>query len=83
MSIYLPFAIGRKGGVSVPSYGPGLSLLMALVAGIVPSAALPVIAYALLSLLVRLDSLNAPAVAAHYGSISVVSFVAGTSVLEQ
>lgn len=43
---------------------------------------LPLIAYALLNVLTSLSRLDAAAVAAHYGSISIVTFVAATSVLE-
>jgi hypothetical protein len=82
MSIYLLFAIGFKGGVSVASYGIDMSLGMSLLAGIILSAVLPFIAYALLRVLSKLDTTNAAAVAGHYGSISIVTFVAGTSVLE-
>lgn len=83
LSIYLLFAIGIKGGVSVSSYGVDASLIAALLAGVVLSAVIPLIAYGFLRFGVKLDSLNAAAVAAHYGSISIVTFVAATSVLEQ
>ncbi|MBC6408485.1 MAG: sodium-dependent bicarbonate transport family permease [Rhodobacteraceae bacterium] len=82
MSIYLLFAIGFKGGVSVAAHGVDLNLGMSLLAGSVLSLLLPLIAFALLSALSRLDRVNAAAVAAHYGSISIVTFVAGTSILQ-
>lgn len=82
MSIYLLFAIGFKGGVSVASHGIDQTLLLSLLAGVVLSAALPMIGYGLLRVMTALDPLNAAAVAAHYGSISIVTFVAGSSVLE-
>ncbi|MEM7630689.1 MAG: sodium-dependent bicarbonate transport family permease [Pseudomonadota bacterium] len=82
MSIYLLFAIGFKGGVSVADHGIDGTLALSLLAGIVLSAALPLIAFALLQVLGNLSRLDAAAVAAHYGSISIVTFVAGTSVLE-
>jgi hypothetical protein len=82
LSIYLLFAIGVKGGVSVSSYGFSSSLVAALVAGALLSAALPLLAFALLRFFVKLDRLNAAAVAGHYGSISIVTFVAASSVLE-
>ncbi|WP_299684019.1 sodium-dependent bicarbonate transport family permease [uncultured Tateyamaria sp.] len=82
MSIYLLFAIGFKGGVSVADHGIDGTLALSLVAGIVLSAVLPLIAFALLQVLGNLSRLDAAAVAAHYGSISIVTFVAGTSVLE-
>jgi len=82
LSIYLLFAIGFKGGVSVADRGIDAKLGLTLVAGVILSAIIPFIAYALLRLLSKMDALNAAAVAGHYGSISIVTFVAATSVLE-
>ncbi|MEM6275828.1 MAG: sodium-dependent bicarbonate transport family permease [Pseudomonadota bacterium] len=82
MSIYLLFAIGFKGGVAVADNGIDAQLLATLAAGLVLSAAIPFVAFALLKTLTRLDTLNAAAVAGHYGSISIVTFVAASSVLE-
>jgi hypothetical protein len=82
MSIYLLFAIGFKGGVAVADHGVDLRLALSLLAGVVLSAVLPFIAFFLLQSMTHLSRLDAAAVAAHYGSISIVTFVAGTSVLE-
>lgn len=82
MSIYLLFAIGFKGGVSVADHGIDATLGLSLLAGVVLSAVLPLIAFSLLQVMGNLSRLDAAAVAAHYGSISIVTFVAGTSVLE-
>ncbi|MEM9099109.1 MAG: sodium-dependent bicarbonate transport family permease [Pseudomonadota bacterium] len=82
LSIYLLFAIGFKGGVSVTDHGVDATLLLTLLLGVLLSALIPFIAFALLQVMTRLDRTNAAAVAAHYGSISIVTFVAGTSVLE-
>ena len=82
MSIYLLFAIGVKGGVSVAAHGIDAKLGLALLVGIILSALLPLIAFALLRLMTSMTRLDAAAVAAHYGSISIVTFVAGTSILE-
>ncbi|MEM1234206.1 MAG: sodium-dependent bicarbonate transport family permease [Pseudomonadota bacterium] len=82
MSIYLLFSIGFKGGVAVADNGIDGQLLATLAAGFVLSAVIPFLAFALLRVLTRLDTLNAAAVAGHYGSISIVTFVAGSSVLE-
>jgi hypothetical protein len=81
LSIYLLFAIGFKGGAGVAAHGIDARLVGTLVAGLVLSATLPFVAFALLKALTRLDTLNAAAVAGHYGSISIVTFVAATSVL--
>lgn len=82
MSIYLLFAIGFKGGASVASYGLDARLGLSLLMGVFLSALLPLIAFALLRVMTGLSRLDAGAVAAHYGSISIVTFVAATSVLE-
>ena len=82
LSIYLLFAIGFKGGVSVAAHGIDAKLGLTLLAGIILSAGLPIIAFALLKVMTDLSRLDAAAVAAHYGSISIVTFVAATSVLQ-
>ncbi len=82
MSIYLLFAIGFKGGAAVAANGIDATLLMAVGAGLVLSFGLPLIAFALLKIMTGMDRIDAAAVAAHYGSISIVTFVAATSVLE-
>lgn len=82
MSIYLLFAIGFKGGAAVAANGVDAKLLSAVAAGIVLSFGLPFVAFAVLKVLTKLSPLDAAAVAAHYGSISIVTFVAATSVLE-
>jgi hypothetical protein len=82
MSIYLLFAIGFKGGVAVSAHGIDQTLVLALLAGLVLSFALPLLAFALLRVMTGLSAVDAAAVAAHYGSISIVTFVAATSVLE-
>ncbi|WP_103334296.1 sodium-dependent bicarbonate transport family permease [Pseudotabrizicola formosa] len=81
LSIYLLFAIGFKGGVAVADHGVDARLLSALLAGVVLSFALPFVAFGLLRGLTQMSTTDAAAVAAHYGSISIVTFVTGTSVL--
>ena len=81
MSLYLLFAIGFKGGVAVSAHGAGLDLVLALVAGVVLSAMLPFAAYGLLRRMTGLSAVDAAAVAAHYGSISIVTFVTATAIL--
>ena len=81
MSLYLLFAIGFKGGVSVSDHGIDLALGASLLAGVILSFALPLIAFALLRALTRMSVTDAAAVAGHYGSISIVTFVAASSVL--
>ncbi|MBL9047791.1 MAG: sodium-dependent bicarbonate transport family permease [Tabrizicola sp.] len=82
MSIYLLFAIGFKGGVSVADHGLDATLVAALLAGVALSFAIPFVAFAMLKAMTRLSVTDAAAVAAHYGSISIVTFVTGSSVLQ-
>jgi len=82
MSIYLLFAIGFKGGIGVAAHGVDVKLVGTLVAAGVLSFGLPFIAFGLLGFMTKLTTLEKAAVAAHYGSISIVTFVAATSVLE-
>lgn len=82
MSIYLLLAIGFKGGAAVSQSGIEAQLIAALAAGIVLSFVLPFIAYGLLRVSTRLDGMNAAAVAGHYGSISIVTFVTAVNLLE-
>ena len=81
LSLYLLFAIGFKGGAAVAKHGLDGQLLAALAGGVVLSFALPFVAFGLLRVLTRLSVVDAAAVAAHYGSISIVTFVTATSVL--
>lgn len=82
MSIYLLLAIGFKGGAAVAKSGIDAQLLTSLLAGVILSFVLPFVAFALLRVMTRLDGLNAAAVAGHYGSISIVTFVTAVSLLE-
>lgn len=81
LSLYLMAAIGLKGGVQVAQAGFTPQLLQVSLAGMALSFALPVIAFALLRGVARLDRLNAGAVAAHYGSVSIVTFVTASDAL--
>jgi uncharacterized protein len=82
MSLYLMMAIGFKGGASVAQHGLDATLALAIVAGITLSVAIPLIAFRLLLLTSNLPRIDAAAVAAHYGSISIVTFLAATQALE-
>ena len=81
LSLYLMMAIGFKGGASVAQHGFDIRLIYAIFAGIVLSALLPLIAFRLLSATTGLSRVDAAAVAAHYGSISIVTFLAATQAL--
>lgn len=81
MSLYLMAAIGLKGGVSVAASGFTPDMVAAALAGLLLSCLIPLAAFAALRGFGRLDPVNAAAVAAHYGSVSVVTFVTGAEVL--
>ena len=81
LSLYLLFAIGFKGGAGVAAHGVDAKLMSALLAGIALSLLLPFIAFALLRAVARVSPIDAAAVAGHYGSISIVTFVATSSLL--
>ena len=74
LSIYLLLAIGLKGGVELNKTpmsefaGPAL---LTLFLGILT----PIIAYNILRRLGGFDRINASAIAAHYGSVSAVTFI--------
>jgi uncharacterized protein len=82
MSLYLMMAIGFKGGASVAQHGLDAKLLLAILAGVALSAAIPLIAFRLLIATSNLPRVDAAAIAAHYGSISIVTFLAATQALE-
>lgn len=82
LAIYLMAAIGLKGGVQVADSGFTPQLILAGIAGLALSLLLPFPAYWSVRRLGRLDRMNAGAIAAHYGSVSVVTFVTGVAALE-
>lgn len=82
LALYLMMAIGFKGGVAVNVAGLTVAVMSVAAAGIVLGFLIPLIAFAALRATTKLDTATAAAVAAHYGSISVVTFVAGTELLK-
>ncbi len=82
MSLYLLLAIGFKGGSSLADYGLKLEMFVTIGLGLLLSFTIPFIAFGLLRVMTRLDTMNAAAVAGHYGSISIVTFVAASSLLD-
>ncbi|MEM8986321.1 MAG: sodium-dependent bicarbonate transport family permease [Pseudomonadota bacterium] len=82
IAIYLMMAIGLKGGVEMSKSGLGPDVLAVMAAGVALSFVLPIIAYVVLKATTRLNSTDAAAAAAHYGSISIVTFVAATQAVD-
>jgi uncharacterized protein len=81
LAIYLMLAIGFKGGAAMASGGGGDGMLQAMLIGVVLSFLMPVLGFLLLRATAGLDRVNAAAVAAHYGSVSVVTFVTAVGFL--
>lgn len=81
LALYLMLAIGFKGGVALRAHGFGPEVLLALFGGAALALIMPLIAFALLSATTRLSRVDAAAIAAHYGSISVVTFVTASEFL--
>lgn len=76
LAIYLMMSIGLKGGVAISEGDLGWDAGFVMISAVALSFLLPVIAYGLLRLTTRLGAVDAAATAAHYGSISIVTFVA-------
>jgi hypothetical protein len=81
LSIYLLVGIGLHGGIELAKIDPA-GAVSALLAALGLGFGLPIIAYFILLLAVRVDRLNAAAIAAHYGSVSAGTFVTAIAFLD-
>jgi uncharacterized protein len=75
LTIYLLFAIGLKGGIALAAT-PLAEIALPLTATLVLGVVTPLTAFAVLYWVGRIDRINAAAIAAHYGSVSAVTFLA-------
>jgi uncharacterized protein len=80
LSIYLLLAIGLKGGVELARQ-PVATVLPEVVALVVLGLSIPFLLYLPLRA-ARLSGVDAAALAAHYGSVSVVTFAVATATLQ-
>jgi uncharacterized protein len=80
LSIYLLLAIGLKGGLEL-SRQPMAALLPQIAACMALGFVIPLVLAPLLRGVVRLNAVDAAAVAAHYGSVSVVTFAVAQAYL--
>lgn len=81
LTIYLLFAIGLKGGMKLD--GMSLSVVgLPLLAAVTLSAVTPIWSFFILKKAVGLNASNSGAIAAHYGSVSAVTFSAVLAFLE-
>ncbi|MEO6740391.1 MAG: sodium-dependent bicarbonate transport family permease [Chthoniobacteraceae bacterium] len=81
LTISLLVAIGFKGGVAIADAGIAKVWLPAL-AAIVLGSLIPLWTYPLLRFGGKLPAVDAAAIAAHYGSVSAVTFIAATNYLK-
>ena len=81
LSTFLLLAIGIKGGKALSESSPA-ELWQPLLASIAIGVITPLIAYALFRKTAKLDITNAAALAAHYGSVSAVTFTVLLSTLD-
>ena len=81
LSIYLLLAIGLKGGVSLRQANAS-EILLPIVLAIAMGIVIPIFAFAALKFLTPLDRINRGAIAAHYGSTSLVTFTAALMFVE-
>ena len=78
LSTYLLFSIGLKGGLRLRESSVS-ELAWPVIITLVIGVATPVIAFFVARSFVRLDTINAASLAAHYGSVSAVTFTAAES----
>jgi len=80
-SLYLLFAIGFKGGVELVKSGIDQAVILTLLAAMVMACFVPVYTFFILRL--KLDTYDAAAIAATYGSISAVTFITASAFLTE
>jgi uncharacterized protein len=81
LSLYLLMALGLKGGFALNKSGFTPEIAISLGLAITLSIVIPLLGYYFLKR--KLDKLDAAAIAATYGSISAVTFITTTQVLDQ
>jgi len=80
-SLYLLVSIGFKGGHELVESGLNPSIIVTLLAAVLMASIVPV--YSFFILRIKLDNYNAAAIAATYGSISAVTFITASSLLDK
>ena len=81
LSLYLLMALGLKGGFALHKSGFTLEIVLALGLAVFLAIIIPLIGYFVLR--TRLNSYDAAAIAATYGSVSAVTFITATQALDQ
>jgi uncharacterized protein len=80
-SLYLLVSIGFKGGHELFQSGLSPLIIATLLAAVLMASIVPV--YSFFILRIKLDTYNAAAIAATYGSISAVTFITASSLLDK
>ncbi len=80
-SLYLLVAIGFKGGHELYESGLSPLIISTLLAAILMASIVPLYSFFILRL--KLDNYNAAAIAATYGSISAVTFITASALLDK
>ncbi len=81
LSLYLLFSIGFKGGVELIKSGVTQEVIMAMLAAMFMACLVPIYTFFILKL--KLDTYDAAAIAATYGSISAVTFITASTFLTE
>lgn len=82
LSIFILLAIGLKGGVELAKHNVGDLVLDGLIV-IFVGALIPLLAFPVLRFIGRMSRADSASIAAHYGSVSVVTFSVGITLLGQ
>lgn len=83
LGIYLILAIGFKGGVELTRHEIGIEAIALILTGVFFSFALPFLVYWLIPFFSKnIKPVDRISIAAHYGSVSLVTFITATSFLE-
>lgn len=80
LSLYLLLVIGFEGGVQLHSAGVSIATLIPLIACVITAIVIPL--YSFFILRTRLNEYDAAAIAATYGSVSAVTFITATTLLQ-
>jgi hypothetical protein len=81
LSLYLLFAIGFKGGVELSKSGIDQQVVLTILAAMLMACFVPIYTFFILKL--KLDTYDAAAIAATYGSISAVTFITASAFLNE
>lgn len=81
LSLYLLFSIGFKGGVELIKSGIDQQVILTILAAVLMACFVPIYTFFILKL--KLDTYDAAAIAATYGSISAVTFITAGAFLTE